>query len=41
MVEYEKRQEAERAINGMHGATLLQRELAVDWAFAIEKDTKI
>jgi hypothetical protein len=41
MVEYQKKAEAERAINGMNGATLLQRELSVDWAFAIEKDTRI
>lgn len=41
MVEYEKRAEAEKAISGMNGATLLQRELAVDWAFAVEKDTRI
>jgi RNA recognition motif-containing protein len=41
MVEYEKKQEAERAINGLNGSSLLQRELQVDWAFAVEKDTRI
>jgi RNA-binding protein 8A len=41
MVEYEKKTQAQRAIEEMNGASFMERSLQVDWAFKIEKDTSI
>lgn len=41
MVEFEKKGEAEKAILQMNNTKFLEKEIKVDWAFAIEKDTKL
>lgn len=41
MVEFEKKEEAEKAITQMNKSQFLEKELGVGWAFAVEKDTKL
>jgi len=41
MVEFEKREQADSAIQQMNGTKFMEKDLHVDWAFAIEKDVKL
>jgi RNA-binding protein 8A len=39
LIEYETKEEAQAAINAMNGANYMDRQLSVDWAFAMPAKT--
>ena len=41
MVEYDRKEQAAKAIEEMNGGELLQKTISVDWSFKIEKDATI